>query len=131
MTHTPEEIEALVKAAQEALNTSGYNPVTQTNEKAQLEKALVPFLPKEEWEYPLPETRPEGFERILLDRGLPLYHLALDDLWNALRQLTRVKKKPEGREWWIRGGAVFDHKDNAEKATQLSSPIIPVREVLK
>jgi hypothetical protein len=108
MTHTPEEIEALVKAL-ELLNLKDG---ARENKKVvsvpsyimdKIREALTPFLPKEEWEYTLPEfyELPLQTRHRILDTNLTKYVSDAKAYYDHIRQLPRVKKKPEGREWYI------------------------------
>ena len=139
--NTPEQIEALVKAAQESVPSLAV-ALNVPVEFIALHKALAPFLPKPEKVYTmltfqqawvLSGTKIDntGRQYIALETSL-LYQVD----YNALRELTATDApEKKAREWWISKfkndtlGIAYASKDNAAEATNLEE-IIHVREVL-
>lgn len=91
MTEPDDKTKALIEAAKEV---AYYNKCVGERGDIydDLDKALAAFDPEPEMVYVIPELRPTEFETMFRARGFDLYHLALDDLWAALRELTRVPK---------------------------------------
>jgi hypothetical protein len=99
MTPTPEQIDALVKAAEMALE----HLITDSSDWAmnRLENALIPFR-EPEWEYVLPEWDDMPKERIIysLINGHMGIRLGEKDscryieeyTWNQIRELTKRPK---------------------------------------
>ena len=86
MTPTPEQIDALVKAAEEVMSAITYDGnVWYPSQK--LDEALAPFR-ETEWEYVLPEWSSLSLKIL----GFCDWHSIKEYQWNHLRELTKRPK---------------------------------------
>jgi hypothetical protein len=138
--NTPEQIEALVKAAK-AVAATFTSPEEQHAVDVALVQALAPFLTKPEKVYTMPTFQPAwvlGGARI---DNTGRQYVALETCciykadYNDLRELTaKPAPKKKAREYWVNNSIAFSSEkfasDYKYRTCTPSSETIHVREVL-